>query len=96
MGTLKKFRFDEKFSDILDLGDLQQIQDLFYNRREKSIELGELSALNTKTLYLNAEQQLQIKNECFDRLYELICNNIGQFFLIYSQMQFHKDKNREL
>lgn len=48
------------------------------------MELGELSNLNTKALYQNAEQQLQIRSECFEKLYELVCSHIGQFFVIYS------------
>lgn len=77
MGTLKKFRFDQSFSDLLNLSDLQDIYDTFFNRKEKRIELGELSNMNSKSLYLNAEQQLNIKNECFEKLYAKISENIG-------------------
>lgn len=55
MGTLKKFRFDQGFADIMQFSELQDIHDLFFNKKEKRIELGELSNLNTKSLYMNAE-----------------------------------------
>lgn len=59
MGALKKFRFDETYSDMLDLGELQKVLDIFTNKNTKSKnQLGEISSMNTKALYLNAEQQL--------------------------------------
>lgn len=91
MTNLKKFRFDEKFSDLLDLGEIQQMQDLFYNRQE----LGESGTFNIKKVYMNSDKMLERKNECFDKLHQLIVDNIGQFYLIYQQMHFFKDKNRE-
>lgn len=36
MGALKKFRYDETYFDILDLGELQQILDIFMNKTQKS------------------------------------------------------------
>ena len=38
----------------------------------------------------------QIKNECFERMYNQITENIGQFFLVYSHMQFQREKNQVL
>ena len=55
IGALKKFRFDQNFAEILSLAGLQDTHDEFFNRKEKRIELGELSNMNTKSLYLNAE-----------------------------------------
>lgn len=92
LGSLKKFRFDQKFSDLLDLGDFQQIADLFYDKREAQGNLGDTN----KSVYMNQEKQIGRKNECFDRLHQLMVDNIGQFYVIYQQMQFLKDKNREL
>lgn len=96
MGTLKKFRFDEKYSDILNFVDLQSIYDVFYSKRDAKYEIGEQSNMNSKALYMNSEQKINIKNECFDKLYQLVCDNIGQFYLIYSQLHFHKDKNKDI
>ncbi len=62
MTNLKKFRFDEKFSDILSLGDIQKMQDLFYNRQE----LGESGTFNNKKVIMNSDKLLERKNECFD------------------------------
>lgn len=69
MGTLKKFRFDEKYSDILNLADLQQIYDIYYNKRDSKFQLGEKSNASNKSLYMNSEKQIVVKNECFDKLY---------------------------
>lgn len=68
---------------MLDLQQLQQIQDKF----------SECDADQMKsTLNLNKDQMLRAKSMYFKNLYELFCSAIGQFFIIYQRMLYHKEK----
>ena len=37
------------------------------------------------------ETQDKLKNSAFDKLYSLVCQQIGQAFVIFQRMKFHQD-----
>lgn len=87
LGNLKKFRYDEKFAQMLQLGDLQKIIDMFRDHEGPH---------HSQKIYKNQDQILKDKNKCFDMLHKLFLNNIGQFFTIYQHMIYQQNKNVEL